>query len=46
MNSLMIFQGATLIEEFPTELTFEWFLPSVNLLVSADARVIIKGFPT
>ena len=42
----MVFQGATLTEDFPTELTFEWFLSSVNLLVAAEVRVISKGFST
>jgi len=40
----MVFQGATLTEDFPTELTFEWFLSSVNLLLAAEVRVISKGF--
>ena len=46
MSSLMVFQGATLTEDFPTVFTFEWFLSSVNHLMSAKARASVKNFPT
>ena len=46
MNSLMLFQKESLIEDFATVLTFEWFLYSVNHLVLSESKAITKDFST